>query len=395
MTSLRAAAVSCLISLSACKNERVVPPTPGMSTYESGQLVIFPGQGIVRIGERTERDGKTYVALKHATMGIYVPAEGLAQAVRRPMPEAEAKKLLAVLRSRDGEADSRHFAYRYRDAMRALVKGTAEQQAGVLHGFYLSKFKGSFGERKLISTLESVLLGELVLATSTPATLEDAEKKVDALSQQLHAELPLFSETAPERPKDPPLERPQVEDPFSLPETDYLGTFTVSSGKIAAGDPVTVGAAVAGPADRAGYVLLDAVDGKWHAYVHVTDDGAAMLFAFADPSVTGGASPVPSRNQIGRLWVDSGQMTILDGAKRSDEETRDATSFPLFSETLVLDRGCLSPSGGGDGNYPVFATLHEGKAIWLGVDFFAEADGEPTSTRAFLDATAKKISGNR
>lgn len=118
-----------------------------------------------------------------------------------------------------------------------------------------------------------------------------------------------------------------------------------------------------------------------------------MLFAFADPALTGELPPEASRRHVGRVWVDSGQMSILDAATRSAEDTQDAMLFPLFHETLVLDRGCMSRSGFGDGNYPVFATSRGDKATWLGVDFASEDDGLPTPTRQFMEQVEQKIRG--
>ncbi len=366
--------------------ERVQPMNP----FPTGKLVVYPGQGIVQIEGTEQREGKSFVRLKHPTMTIHVPVESLAKAVRQPIATAQAEVLLARLRSRDGEPDMRHFAHRHRDVMRVMVKGTLEQQTEALHRLYSSPFTPTFGERKLMTMLEDIVLGELVLATAAPATLDALEQQRDALASAQRESQPVFSATK-ERPRDPPPEPNRPKDPFGLSHVEYLGTFTVGSETIAAGDPATVGHAKPGAPERASYVVLDAVKGKWHGYVRTGDDGIELLFAFADPSLTRGAVSKPSRSQVGRLWVDSGQMSIVDGAMRADDQTRDAMLFPLFQETLVLDRGCMSRSGFGDGIYPVFATTEAGKVTWLGVDFHDEEGGDATSTRKFMEEMEKKI----
>lgn len=362
-----------------------------MSTLKTGQLVVFQGQGVVQLDGHTEKDGRQYVRLKHPAMVMYLPAENLDKAVRQPILRTQAQTLLLGLRKSDDRWDSRHFAFRYRDISRSLAKGSLEQQAEALRSLYASPFKPSFGERKLMAALEAAVLGEIVLATSAPDTLDQLVKRRDALAEELRTAQPAFAASAKDKAPEPPLEPVRPPDPFKLADVEYLGSFTVASGKIAAGDPALVGRADPGSADRASFVELEAVKGKWHAYVRSNDDGVAMLFAFADPLHTEGEASQPTRKQVGRLWVDSGQMSILDGAARSDEDTRDATQFPLFQETLVLDRGCMSRSGFGDGNYPVFAASRQGCISWIGVDFQNEADGQPTSTRRFMERVEKQI----
>lgn len=253
------ALVAGLVVAAGCKREAPVAPAP--RPLATGELVIRPGQGVVQIEGPEDQDGRPFIRLKHPSMTLHVPAENLAKVVRRPIAPAQAQGLLAKLRSHDGDYDRRRFEHRYRDGMRALVKGTLERQVELLHGFYLSPYQPSFGERRLIMTLEDVVLGELVLAMSAPKTLEDLQKQRAALAEQLHAGQPVFSSSATPRPREAPLEPDRPPDPFKLPDVEYLGTFKVTSGKIVAGDPALVGATEPGPPERAAYQQLDAVSG--------------------------------------------------------------------------------------------------------------------------------------
>lgn len=376
-----------LVLLAACKKqEPVAPVAPPV-----GRLVIYPGRGVMRVDGHETHEGKVFVKLMDANAAILLPEENLARVVRPAMSAAQAEVLAVRLADREGVPDVRHGSLRFRDAMRTLVKGTCAQQADALHQLYLSPYRPGFGELKLMAQLEDVVLAEVVLARGSAVTLDEVAAQRAQLSAQLRSVAPAFARDAKERPPEPPLQPPSPRDPFSLPKTDYLGTFVVRSGKIAAGDPVLIGADAPGPADRQRFTLLDAVNGTWHAYVRTSDDGVAALMAFADPGAGGAEGAALERLPVGRAWVDSGQMAILDGAQRTDPQTADEMLFPLFQQTLVLDRGCMSSSGGGDGDYPVLAAKRDGKAVWIAVDFEEEPGGKPTRTMEFMRATEKRI----
>jgi RNA polymerase-interacting CarD/CdnL/TRCF family regulator len=361
------------------------------SAFKTGELVIFPGQGVVVIEAPETREGESFIPLTAETARIGVPAKNLARAVRRPMSAEQAKALLTRLEDPSGAPDTRSWELRYRDLSRSLVRGTPEQQAQALHTLYLSPYRHSFGERRLIMSLENALLGEIALARSGAKTLAEVIAARDEQATSLHAAFASFAPAAAQRPPEAPLEPPRPADPFSIPDTTYLGSFSVGSGRIAAGDPVLIGSKVPGAKDRQAFVLQPAWNGLWHAYVRSVDGRPSTLFAFVDPSVVKGGPAAPGIEALGRVWVDSGKMAILDEAKRAAPEVEDEMSFPLFDETLVLGSGCMSTSGEGDGTYPVLASMDQGKVTWVAVDFEDESDAGKNPSWQFLQDAQRKI----
>jgi len=72
---------------------------------------------------------------------------------------------------------------------------------------------------------------------------------------------------------------------------------------------------------------------------------------------------------VAKLWVDSGRMSVVDSAIRDDASYDDARLFGADDFGVIGGRGCLVSSGAGDGTYTTRVIAHDGKAIYVHVDF--------------------------
>lgn len=163
-----------------------------------------------------------------------------------------------------------------------------------------------------------------------------------------------------------------------------LGTFKVESGKVFVSDPCY-------SRDTDGMVY-DAVNGDWKATATIREGRVSILTA-----VTKDKGGKWERTGL-HMGVDSGQMSIFDNRfykKDSEgkgkcsptweymEKDRDDGAFYGACCTLtcgetngtekqggVLEHGCVSSTGWGDGSYPLFVKLNKaGKVVGVKVKF--------------------------
>ncbi len=334
---------------------------------EIGDHVVWRGQGLARI-DRIQTDGEEatlHLVLGHSGMRIALPAANAERALRRPVDHDSASRIWNDLKQ-PVEVDLRAWDDRYFDYMRTLVKGTPQDQALRLRGMYSSRFKPTFGELRLIAVYEEVLFSELghVLGRSI------GELRTETKS--LHAG---FSPDAAERPPEPKRPAPATEGP-ALRGFALLGSFEVEGGLVVA-DP----SHVSSHADlRSGLShRIAATPGRWYGYAATNEETArtgtlVAVHASRIPTKPSSEkeSPLSELRKkaavVAQVRVEGGQIAILDQAIRDDERFEDELFFRTRFGT-VLNRGCTSDSGLGDGVYPVSVLLERGQAIYVHVDF--------------------------
>ena len=76
---------------------------------------------------------------------------------------------------------------------------------------------------------------------------------------------------------------------------------------------------------------------------------------------------------VAKLWVDSGQMSVVDATIRDDAAYDDARLFGADDLGIIGGRGCKVPSGGGDGTYTTRVIERDGMAVYVHVDFTGES----------------------
>ncbi|MBN2360302.1 MAG: hypothetical protein JXR83_12690 [Deltaproteobacteria bacterium] len=325
-----------------------------------GDILVYPAQGLMKFEGTEERQGEIFLRLKtvDGRMTIGVPMDRAQELVRRPVPRAEAERLLGVLRDRTGQPDERPAAYRLRDGQRTLVRGSFEEQVRGLQRWYLTRFRLSFGERKLIGTFETATVDEL-------AHVLGLDKQ--ALIDELHGSCPGFAENAPVRPSEPPLERPTPKSPIELNEHEYLGEFQVTGGLIVVGEwTQSTGNQRADAKERSSF-LAPALNGTWHAFIKGGDDANGLVAVHGD-HVQKFKKVAQEARELSRVVVEGGGMTMVDGAVRDDSAYIDEAMFPLFTVGLIHDRGCHCRTGG-DGVFAVSGVRKGSDLIFVEVNF--------------------------
>jgi RNA polymerase-interacting CarD/CdnL/TRCF family regulator len=326
--------------------------------FEPGDVAVYAGQGLVHIEGQREIDGKVYLVSKteHGAT-IAVPVAKAPELLRSPVSPDEAKRLLAILRGRDGEPpDDRQQLYRTRDAKRTMVNGSLEEQVRALNRMYRSPYKPSLDDGRWIVIYEGIVLAELAHVAQT--TMDD-------LVAELHRIHPAFSAENP-RPPEFPVAQPSPKPPVELANHDYLGIFTVADGRLFIGENIQSRPSIDAPS--APRVLESpAAPGTWHAFLF-RGKGPGALIAIHSDRAADFKKVQRSAKPLGDVDVNGGQISVIDAAVRSDPAALDEVMFPLFPTGLVLDRGCQS-STLGDGTHQVRGVLEDGRLVFVAVDF--------------------------
>lgn len=230
--------------------------------------------------------------------------------------------------------------------MVTLIKRPFEVQVTALHTLYRTAYAPTFDERKLIATIERVVVAELAHVLGTSA---------DALIAELRSGHPAFAPTSPPRPFDPTVVAPKA--PVALANHTYLGTLSSPSGRI------VVGEATAPVKDT---FLAEAVPGAWHAYVRDSSDDDEGGLVLIHAGVLGQHGTLfEELVTIADLNVEGGTMAI-SAEVRDDETLQEATMFPV--SPIVQGSGCIVTTGG-DGAHRLRGVKRADRFAVLVVDF--------------------------
>jgi hypothetical protein len=345
------------------------PEAPAPAELREGTFAVIHGMGLLEVTGMRQEGGHLMLAFTDRATGdgMMVDSErALDPAVARaPVSRAEAERRLALLENTTPVTDSRSNKERFVEHARTLARGTDEQLLALLRAEYASTFAaGSYNSA--IRGLERRLVPELAHVLGV---------EVEALTDKLHATHAVrgaYAKTATPRPPDPPSTPP--EDPWALDGHDYVGAFTLQGDRLAAGDPVYLGSHHdEPPQDVTKNVGIPAAAGRWHCYVELDpeqpDDITLSLIAIHDDARRAFAGARRKAVRAAALWVDSGQIAVVDAAIRDDAAYDDARLFGADDGGIIGGRGCMVQSGAGDGTYTTRVLARDGAAIYVHVDF--------------------------
>ena len=348
-----------------------------------GARVVVAGVGLMQVVGPHEFEGKPGVKFSNerSGTGFLIDVEGAKDptVVRAVISKAEAERRLARLEDTTPVTDVRSAKERYVEFSRTMARGTDLQKIGLLRAQYASTF--SAGPRNMnIYYLEEAVLPELAYVLGT--TQEQLVEKLHAV----HAEHGAFAKTAKVRP--PEAEPVPPTDPWGIKGHEYVGTFTLRGDSLIAGDPIYVTSKHdEPPQDVTKNVHIPALAGRWLCYLELDpedpSDVTMSFIAIHDSARDLFDGARRKATSVAKLWVDSGQMAVVDAAIRDDAAYEDARLFGADDHGVIGGRGCEVSSGAGDGTYTTRVLARDGKAIYIHVDFTGES-------RDFLkDAKAK------
>lgn len=245
----------------------MVPPRVGAT------LVIIgtgPARGLATVLSVTDDAVKFEVPSARLWWTLSHPL--LASNTREIMSSDEARAMVARLEA-PSAPDLQHSSPRHVASIRALTRGTWPEIVDRLRQLYASPWKLEFGDRKMISMFEGVLLPELALVLKTER---------ETLAERIHRHHPVFTATAA-RPPDGRWEH--VGMPEKLPRIAGLRPLGTAdfSGTVLIGERVDWFEL----SDR-GIVRLDVKPGQWHSYLADNGkDGAARWLVLLHASAVG------------------------------------------------------------------------------------------------------------
>jgi hypothetical protein len=364
----------------------IEPGRPADLTLGSEVLVV--GFGVMNVRGPQEYEGHTRLRFSNESTGEVVLVE-LEKArdptvVRALISKAEAERRLALLLDTTPNPDTRTAKERAVEQHRTLVRGTDEQMLTLLHRAYVSPFVSAPGE---IDMLEEQVLPEIAHVLGMPSRIPGRPSpELVAKLHAAHAEHGTFAKSALPHPSEPPLAAPK--DPWVLAGHHYVGTFTLEGDALVAGDPVYVTSKHDEPGkDVTKNLRLAATAGRWLCYSELDSDGKGDDLSFIAVHESAQKDFDGARKKAtlaAKLWVDSGEMSIIDSAVRDDVAYDDARLFGGDDFGVIRGRGCKVRSGAGDGTYTTRVLARDGKAIYVHVDFTGESRDFMKDARAKL-----------
>lgn len=154
--------------------------------FKVGDNAVYPGHGVGRVNaiETKEIAGTqlTFYSIQiiESGMKIMVPQANVKSVGLRPIiSKEEAYTVIDILRQTQVKIDNQTWNRRYREYMEKIKTGGVREIAEVLRDLFLLKVDKelSFGERKMLDTARSLLIKELILATSQEELLREDHVK--------------------------------------------------------------------------------------------------------------------------------------------------------------------------------------------------------------------------
>lgn len=160
-----------------------------------------------------------------------------------------------------------------------------------------------------------------------------------------------------------------------------LGTFEVKSGKVIVSDPCyTRGTWCAGS--------LEVPNGIWEASTEESDEGSWGIRTASLIAKLKGSKDLPWTKTNIHVGVDSGQAGIFCDSVYPHGDTGDYSDLDSFYGNVsnidsgngyrggVIEGGCKSSSGYGDGGYNCFVQKDEEKIVGIKIVFISDEEEE-------------------
>jgi hypothetical protein len=362
-------------------------PKPGAPVLDAtepahltpGSEVLVIGLGVMKVRGPQDYKGQPGVRFSNESTGegVLVDLEKAKDptVVRALISKVEAERRLALLLDTTPDPDTSTAKERAVERRRTLVRGTDEQKLTLLRRAYVAPFASAPGE---IEMLEEQVLPEIGHVLGMPSRIPGRPSpELVAKLHAAHAEHGTFAKSALPRPSETPLAAPK--DPWARAGHHYVGTFTLEGDALIAGDPVYVTSKHDEPGkDVTKNIRIAATPGRWLCYSELDSDadgtGDDLSFIAVHESAQKDFDGARKKATLAaRLWVDSGEMSVIDSAVRDDVAYDDARLFGADDLGIIRGRGCKVRSGSGDGTYTTRVLARDGKAIYVHVDFTGES----------------------
>ncbi len=151
---------------------------------EIGELAVYPAHGVGRIESMEQRSVGDAVCdvfvmrILENGMQITIPAKNIQEIGLRPLiKKGQVKKVYEVFKSPAKTSRSVNWNRRHRDYMERVKTGSPFEVAAVMGELLAMRADKelSFGERKLLDMVKTLLIKELALAAGKSEEAVDAE----------------------------------------------------------------------------------------------------------------------------------------------------------------------------------------------------------------------------
>ncbi len=152
--------------------------------FKVGELIVYPTKGVGKIVgiERLGEEDFYIIELLEKDIQIKIPVERAgAMGVRRPVSPEKVKKVLSMLKNYRVSKVRNNWNKRQKIYREKLRTGKIEDTAEVFAELYYSSQRKqlSFGEKKLMEQVRSILLQEL--AVSSGSSVENIEEEFEKI----------------------------------------------------------------------------------------------------------------------------------------------------------------------------------------------------------------------
>ena len=364
--------------------KNVEPEAAKPADLTPGAHVVVIGIGFMQVTGPREFEGKPGMKFSNSYTGMgyatNLDSAKNPKVVRAVISKAEAERRFALLEDTTPVTDTRSAKERYVERTRTVARGTDMQTLALLRAEYASTF--ATGARNMvIYHLEEEVLPELAYMLGI-----SKDKLVEKL-HAVHAERGTYAKTAKPRPPEPDPVLPK--DPLGIKGHEYVGTFTLEGDSLIAGDPIYVTSKHdEPPQDVTKNARIPATAGHWLCYLELDpkdpDDVTISFIAIHDSAAKQFDVARRKAEFVAKLWVDSGQMSVVDAQIRDDAAYDDARLFGADDLGVIGGRGCKVTSGAGDGTYTTRVISRDSKAIYIHVDFTGESRDSLKNARSKL-----------
>jgi hypothetical protein len=300
--------------------------------------------------------GTTMVRVHVGGRGMLLTEEN-ARRLEPAMRRADATAMLDRLAKSDASPDDRGPDDQHIASIKAVSKGSWSDIERRLAVLYASPYKPTFGDQRMLTSFESVLLPMIAHA------LGRGESEV---REQVRAGKPVFAATA----ERPPVPRANVApDAAPLEALEALYELDLD-GEIWIGERPDWHDV----ADN-GLARLSVAAGRWHSYrrLHEEDDEPVELLLVHESALARAKSPATQWRSAAGIAsvVSSGSVNIVDRTALGDEDTMDRVRY-LGGVNAYGGHALCVATEGWDGPLPVFVSPPGGLTTMLRIPLVDE-----------------------
>lgn len=329
--------------------------------FREGDFVLVsepgPTRGLGRIEDFVDMKGEPFVRIRLASRVLALSEELARRSLTPPMALEDAEAMLDRLTFRSAKGDERPKDDQHITSIKTLSKGSWIEIEQRLATLYASRWKPTYGGKRMLVMYEMTLMPILAHA------LGRDEK---ALTEDIRKGKPVFSATD-ERPEVPV---PGAPDAAPIRGLEALYQFDLDG-------EVWIGERVDWHADsNNGLARLEVAPGRWHSYrrLHEDDEEPIELLLVHDSALRDVAAAQWRKAAQVTSVIGSGQVDVVDRTALADADTMDRVRYLSGVNAYGGHAMCVATTDGWDGPLPVFVSPPHGAPTMIRIPLCDDED---------------------